>query len=182
MSNLQHAVGIALFIFILSLTTIITRYAVSPIETIPALPISILPPDSQQEPHPVSYKVKLVSIDFSSRKTYTTLALTKEFNRPAPDRAWVWTYFFSPDRPGVRWSSAPVEIQQPFAKGETATITATGSCDWCDDVRAPRTGYYARVNVSTQFRDAAHLREDQMKDDITTAMPVLVQAERRASR
>ena len=134
-------------------------------------------PGSQSIP----YKAQLISLDFEKQQSFTTLTIERNPSGPAPQSIWVWTYFFAPDDSSQRlWASKPVEIHEPFASSDRATITATAACEWCADQRAPRSGYYARVHISTQSSEAARLANEQTSRDIAGAVPVLVQRESQA--
>lgn len=126
----------------------------------------------------VPYKTRFISLDFEKQQSFTTLTIERKPSGPAPQSLWVWTYFFAPDDSSQRiWASRPVEIHEPFASSDRATITATASCEWCVDQRAPRSGYYARVHISTQSSEAARLANEPTSRDIASATPVLVQRE-----
>ncbi|MFL6229083.1 MAG: hypothetical protein ACJ741_09910 [Pyrinomonadaceae bacterium] len=120
--------------------------------------------------------VQLVSLDRENRRSYTRLSLWLRFYR-APERLWVRTYFFTPDDPARRvWSSAPVELRQPFADGSAMTLNVAADCEWCGNANAPRSGFFARVQVSTDSESSSLPEYDQFFD-IRTAAPVVVQFE-----
>jgi hypothetical protein len=177
----KHLAGIVLFMFIVSISVFIVRFVAAPLQIIPPVPLTAPLSNTESVSQPVSYKVPLISLDFINRESYTTLTLTREASGPKPKRLWVSTSFFVPELPGKSWSSAPIEIRGPFAGGDRISLTVTSACEWCGDPSAPRAGYYARVNVSTVSSDAAQ-RAGQTETDIKTAIPVLVQVERKASR
>jgi hypothetical protein len=80
-----------------------------------------------------------------------------------PDKVWVWAYFFAPtsEYADGSWSDSPIEIDNPFASGDTTIITAAGHFHWWDNSYTPKSGYYARVNVSAQSGEAAKVPSAQ---------------------
>ncbi|MDT7604691.1 MAG: hypothetical protein QOF61_2688, partial [Acidobacteriota bacterium] len=123
--------------------------------------------------------VQLVSLDRENRLSYTRLKLWVR-HYPAPERLWVKTYFFTPDDPSRRvWSSAPVELREPFFDGNAATVNVAATCDWCGNTDTPTGGFFARVQVSTDAEATSLPSYDQFFD-ITTAAPVVVHFEPRA--
>ena len=97
---------------------------------------------------------------------------------------WVAVSFFTADgaRAGA-WASEPVELKEPFASSDSATVTATLPCGWLAESSAIRSGYYARAHASTESANDALRQARQPNFDIATAVPVLVQnAEGRAGR
>lgn len=190
MNILKKLIGVTVFLAALCTALLVTRYydlssnpapktlssTTVPPPALDALPNSAPPQDS------VSYKVQLISIDLNSNKSYTTLTLKREPTHPAPEKLWVWTYFFTPDRPRQSWSSTPVELRQPFANGDNTTVNTIEVCHWCNDRRAPKAGYYAQVNISTRSSALAVLPDAQLNSDIAAAVPVLVQGDSQPSR
>jgi hypothetical protein len=202
MNILKKLAGVAAFVVALIVAILVTRYYAPRTDAPPAAPpppppvvsAPSLPPVEPMPPLPpkpalppsVSYKARLVSLDFTAGKTYTTVVLEREPGATeTPESVWVWTYFFDDaaargERPA--WSSDPVEIRQPFARGNRTTVTATAQCAWCADPQAPRSGYYARVNISSVSKDAARLSRERLNYDITGATPVEVQGADRKTR
>jgi hypothetical protein len=178
----KHVAGIALFILIVAVSVFIASIVAAPLQMIPPVQIKAtrLPPVNASTP--VNYKVQLVSLDFINRKSYTTLTLKRDAGSPAPDVLWVETSLFIPEHPYQSWWGQPIEIRQPFANGDQVSLTVTADCEWCADASAPRAGYYARVGVSTTSAEDATCRAAQVKADIKTALPVLVQVERKPRR
>jgi hypothetical protein len=179
--NMQkHIAGLALFIFIVISSVYILGIVAAPLRMIPPVPLNAPSPPSVTVWLPVSYRVHLVSLDFNTQTSYTTLTLKREGNNPAPDKLWVNTTFFVPEWPGERWSNGAVEIREPFANGRNeATPTVVAGFPWRDDASVLRAGYYAIVTVSTVSADDAARRAEQTAADIKTAAPVLVQVERK---
>ena len=124
---------------------------------------------------PVTFKTQLVTLDFAAKKAHVTLNLERDPARPAPERVWVWAYFFTPDAPGRYCAGDPVEVRQPFAAGGHASVNVEAPLPDCPAPRAPASTYYARVNVSAESAFAARLGEQRISYDITQATPVTVE-------
>ncbi|HWT01958.1 MAG TPA: hypothetical protein VN256_17045 [Pyrinomonadaceae bacterium] len=188
----KHWQGFIVFTAVLGLTVLIYDYLNWPPWKVhrTKAPVSA-PAPVADEPHSklsevprVSHTVRLVSLDFINGKSYTTLTLQRETGRPAPERLWVTTVFLTPESaPGRSWTTT-TEIRRPFGTGNRAgrtEITAEASCSWCAASGTPAAGYFARVYVWTE--DGAHLPPPEaFAADITTAVPVVVQAERETRR
>lgn len=168
----------------IALTKFYMRPAAAPRQTPTATVARQSPPETAPPETPVHIKARLVTLDFERRNSYTTLVLERDRQQPAPEKLWVRTYFFTPDSATTSklWTSDPVEIRQPFATGDKVTINAVAACFWCDDGGASMSGYYARVYLSTASPEAASVREEQLSYDITTAIPVVVEAAAKHSR
>ncbi|MDQ3754686.1 MAG: hypothetical protein M3371_08145 [Acidobacteriota bacterium] len=126
----------------------------------------------------IAHQVQLVTLDRENQRSHTKLTLMRDSRSPAPERVWVWTYFFTPNDMRT-WASEPTEVREPFRDGDRVSVTVNSVCRWCDDTGAPASGYYAGVHVSTKSEEAAVLRADQLSLDIVRAAPVVVQAEQR---
>ena len=124
---------------------------------------------------PVSFKTQLVTLDLANKKAHVTLALERDPSRPAPERVWVWAYFFTPDAPGRYCAGDPVEVRRPFASGNRASVVVDSSVADCPAPRAPSSTFYARINVSAESAFAARLVEQRISYDITQASPVTVE-------
>jgi hypothetical protein len=124
---------------------------------------------------PVTLKTQLVTLDFAAKKAHVTLNLERDPARPAPEKVWVWAYFFTPDAPGRYCSGEPVEVRQPFTSGSRASVTADFQLPDCPAPRTPTSTYYARANVSAESAFAARLGEQRISYDITQASPVTVE-------
>ncbi|MGH9942289.1 MAG: hypothetical protein ACRD9R_08025 [Pyrinomonadaceae bacterium] len=124
--------------------------------------------------------VQLITLDREAYRAYTKLTLTRDADGPpAPERVWVWTYFFTPDGRKT-WAAEPVEVRDPFRdNSHRATVTVSSACHWCDDVDTPAHGYYAGVRVSTVSKYAAALPNGSLDFDITRAAQVVVEGGRR---
>jgi hypothetical protein len=125
---------------------------------------------------PVSFKVRLASLDPAAGKGRVTLALERDPARPAPASVWVWAYFFSPDAPGRYCAGEPVEVRQPFASGAArAEARVELSARDCPAPRSPSSTYYMRVNLSAESAFAARLTEQRISYDVSQASPVVVE-------
>ena len=182
MNTLKNLAGVLTFLTVFGLSTAVTKYLHTPLHAavnvsrvVPSSPETFAP---QTAAGPAAYQVKLVSLDFEAQKSYTTLTLNRDLNQPAPESLWVRTYFFRPDGSRIAWSTDMVEFQRPFKNGNVVTLTAAAPCSWCDHSIVPNSGFYARVQISTQSVNDPLLHEKVVDDDITTAVPVLVQTER----
>jgi hypothetical protein len=179
----KHIAGLALFIFIVISSVYILGIVAAPLRMIPPVPLGMPFVRNVVVSQPVSHRVQLVSLDFNTETSYTTLALKREGNNPAPDKLWVNTSFFVPEAPGKLWSSGPVEILEPFVNGGSeVSLTVVSRFPWSSSANALRAGYYALVTVSTVSADDALRRAEQTDADIKTAAPVLVQVERKPGR
>lgn len=179
----KHVAGFALFSIILGSAVLINGYVNSPLARIPPVPVTApsLPPVIEAR-QTVNYEVRLVSLDLMNDKTYTTLLLRRQSGQSAPESLWVMTAFFAPDyAPDIVWSNV-AEIRRPFAAGDVTEISVTSSCVWCAAPNPPRAGYFARVYVSTENPGYAPYPSVPFDRDITTAIPVVVQAERKLHR
>ncbi|MBA3441158.1 MAG: hypothetical protein H0T92_14945 [Pyrinomonadaceae bacterium] len=185
MDVLTKLARVAVFLVTLGVAVAITNYYDLPSRTIIKVsePTSALIPAFNSSSESVPYKAQIISLDFEKQKCFTTLTIKREGSGPPPDRLWVWTYFFAPDdRSQKIWASDPVEIREPFVNGDKAIITATALCGWCAERGTPRTGYYARVQISTESSEASRLAEEQTNRGILGAVPVLVQSASRTTR
>lgn len=189
MNILRRLAGVLTFITALGLAIAVTGYINTPFNTakrVSKVGLSWLQPaslvsDDELLAQGISYQVKLVSLDFERRKSYTTLTLRKEADTPAPEKLWLQTYLFVLLDPQAGWASDPVEFDQPFKSGNTVTLTITAACHWCDQSSTPLDGYYARINLSTRSASDASRPRERIHDDLRTAIPVLVQNGRHSS-
>ena len=176
----KHLAGLAIFLVIFGGTVFIFNY-LTPF-TGKVVPLRPLPTKSAPTLK-FSYEVPYVSLDFINRKSYTTLALTNLAGVRVPAKLWVRTYFFAPDYDRrLVWSSEAVELQVALSIGGRHVVTSVASCDWCNTSTAPRAGYYARVVVSNRSAEDTYLPDSEINHEITTAAPVVVQAEQQLSR
>jgi hypothetical protein len=119
----------------------------------------------------------MVTLDRENSRGYTRINLSAYRGR-VPEKLWVRTYFFSPDDPTGRvWGGDAVEIDRPFNQHGSVNLTVAAPCSWCEDVDAPRGGYFARVHIS-DGREETPLPWGAQFRDIKTAVPVVVHAER----
>jgi len=180
----KHVAGFAIFSVILSSAILINNLLASSMPLLAPVQVNFPPPNppAPSVVHAVGSRVKLVSLDFINRQSYTALSLTREAGRPAPAKLWVTTLFFTPNNPSKRVWTSVAEIPGPFANGDTFEYVATASCEWCSYPDAPKAGYFARVYVTAGYADSSYPPDIDFDRDITTAIPVVVQAERKTPR
>jgi hypothetical protein len=180
----KHVTGMALFFVIFAGSVLAIRFLAAPISPIPSVSRTAQPSYfATGVRQPIDFEeAKYVSLDFNNRKSFTSLTIKSVDGQPVPGRVWVRTYFFTPysDRRPV-WAGEAMDIRLPIMKSGPTEIMAVASCDWCDDSTAPKTGYYARVVVSTISARDTYLHDDQIDRDTTTAIPVVVQTERKTN-
>ena len=105
----------------------------------------------------VSFDVQSVTLNYQTRQMEIRGTLRSK-GATRPDRVWIWAYYFAPSFsvPGS-WSDEPIEITNPFAGGDAVQITAQGHFHWWDNPDTPKSGYYARVNVSARSAEDARV-------------------------
>ncbi|HEX8177946.1 MAG TPA: hypothetical protein VF525_00240 [Pyrinomonadaceae bacterium] len=115
----------------------------------------------------------------NERRVYMKLTVGRgQVAEAAPERIWVWAYFFSPDAPGQVWAGNPVEVRAPFAHANHVLLNLTTDCAACvDDRKAIKYNLYARFNVSTESAAAARLPDSLLNYDLSGAAPVVVALE-----
>jgi len=183
MNSRKMLAGVAVFLLTLCTAIFGTHYLMTPAPGANANVVS-QPFSPGALAAQITHRVQLITLERESQRAYTKLTLQRDEGETAPARVWVWTYFFTPnDKARRSWSSDPIEVRDPFRDGSRrVTVTVNSSCHWCDDASAPAAGsgsssYYARVNVSTESKEAAALRDEQLNFDIINAAPVVVQGE-----
>lgn len=183
--------GLLVFVVVLVGAIALTRYYSSRPAPPPATPATPASPAStpsapsegaREGGAPVVFKPRSITLDFEAGKSHTTLALERDATRPAPEKLWVWTYFFSPEGERTYCAGEPVEVRRPFATGDSPTITATASAADCRAPSPALYALYARVNVSTESAFAARLSERQISYDTASATPVVLKNARREGR
>lgn len=122
----------------------------SPLTAPPVMPTAV--------PTEVEFEPRSISLDYGAREMIIRGTLRKAEGAPAPEKVWVWAYFTNPniDTRGS-WSDSPLEVRPRFGKDGTARITARGHFHWANNPDLPRSGYYARVSVSSISEDAARV-------------------------
>jgi hypothetical protein len=176
----KHVAGIALFFAIFASSVLAIRFLTAPISPIPSVSRTAPPFHfATNVRQPLDFvEAQYVSLDFINRKSFTSLTIKSVEGQPVPGRIWVRTYFFTPSSDGGRvWAGEAIEIHLPVLNSGGTEIMAVAPCSWCNNSDAPETGYYARVAVSTVSAEATYLHGRQIDRDITTATPVVVQAE-----
>jgi hypothetical protein len=175
---MKKLAGLLAFAVALAGAIVLTKYYSSPRPATPqpAPAAAIAPPASDARANaPVTFKTQLVTLDFAARKSHVTLNLERDPARPAPEKVWVWAYFFTPDALGRYCAGDPVEVRQPFAADSHASVNVEAPFKDCPAPRTPPSTYYARVNVSTESAFAARLGEQRISYDISQASPVTVE-------
>jgi hypothetical protein len=180
---MKKLAGLLAFAVALAAAIAVTKYYSTPTQpkqpqqpapaATPAAPAA--PTESAGVNVPVTLKTQLVTLDFANKKAHVTLSLERDPARPAPEKIWVWAYFFTPDAPGRYCAGEPVEVRQPFASGNHANLNVDSDLVDCPAPRATSLTYYARVNVSSESAFAARLGEPRISYDITQASPVTVE-------
>jgi len=128
----------------------------------------------------VDYDVRLVSLDFISGKSYTTLTLKLGPGQPVPEKLLVKTRFYVPGgAENQEWTSL-VGISRPSAAGDRVEVTVATDCDWCDRPGTPKAGYFADVYVMALYEGKT--LPGSFDAPVEAAVPVVVQAERKPRR
>jgi hypothetical protein len=180
---MKKLAGLLAFAFALAGAIFLTQYyssrkpapAPPPQPTAPAPTPDAAPNSSTGANVPVTFKTQLATLDFASRKAHVALNLERDPARRAPEKVWVWAYFFTPEASGRYCAGEPVEVSKPFAAGNRAPVNVEIKVADCPAPRAPSSTYYARVNVSSESAFAARLAEQRISYDITQASPVTVE-------
>jgi hypothetical protein len=181
----KHVAGFALFSVIVGCAIFINAFFTVPQKIVSSMHVSASPSQPPlEDSQPVNFAVRLVTVDFNTGMTYTTLAFKRQAGQPLPERLWVTTVFSSSEN--QEWEAiSTVEINQPFTNGNQAEITASRQCDFCSPfskastgeffARIPTEGYFARVYVSTTKPDKFNLRPHQFGKEIPNTVPVVIQ-------
>ena len=177
----KHLFGFAIFSFIVGCAILINHFLNIPDVRVPYAPLyqdeTAETKEESLETQITDFKVRLVSLDFINKQSYTALTIERQPGQTLPEKLSVTTVFFVPGYPQKVWTSR-TEIARPFVNGDRFQYVATGPCDWCLDSSAPKAGYFARVYVSSAY-DNSSLPPDALSDhDIRTGIPVIVQSER----
>lgn len=171
----KHIDGFAVFLIILTIAVCINEYLITPRWKAPRIRVAVpLPQETPGRQQPINFNVRQVSLDFIKGESHTTLTLKREAGQSVPEKLRVTTIFFSPEYPARGSWTSQTEIRRPFASGDQIEVTATGECEWCVPFDTPKSGYFARVYVSTEDDDNSHPPDGQFNRDITTAVPVVV--------
>jgi hypothetical protein len=123
----------------------------------------------------IAFDVESVTLNYKTRNMEIRGKLRNN-GTTKPEKVWVWAYFFAPNSEYASgsWSGSPIELNNPFASGNEANVTATGHFHWWDNSHTPKSGYYARVNTSTQSGDAAIVPTEQRNKTATGAYTVRI--------
>jgi hypothetical protein len=177
---MKKLAGLLAFAVALACAILITQYYSSSKKTPqppPDMPPVSAPPAPPAPPPsaaaPVTSKPQLITLDLASKKASVVLTLERDpASASAPERVWVWAYFFTQESPGRYCSGEPVEVKRPFDSGAHARVTVELPVSGCPAPRTASTTFYARVNVSTESAFAARLTEQRISYDISQASPV----------
>ena len=188
MNFLKKLIGVVVFVAALAGAVVLTKYYGRPEPTEVKTVTEVLPQADPKlstttpaAPSPVVFKPQQITLDFASKKSHTTLLLERDPSAPAPQKVWVWTYFFTA---GERKYCAgePVEVRWPSAESGSERVTVEARAASCAEPRDASTTFYARVNVSTESAFAARLSESKISYDLTSATPVVAQGRGRRAR
>jgi len=116
-----------------------------------------------------------VALDYRTSEMRITGKLVRDSGATGPGRVWIWAYFLNPsvDRRGS-WSDQPIEVTEPFANGDTATVRAVGRFHWATNSDLPRAGFYARVTASPASAEVAQVPPSSRVLDPAGAVKVRV--------
>ena len=168
---LAFAVALACAILITQYYTKKTAPPPTPPPAQPVAPVAPAAPPAGANA-PVVFKAQLATLDIAAKKASVSLSLERDPSAAAPERVWVWGYFFTQESPGKYCEGGPVEVKRPFDAGARARVTVELPVTNCPAPRTPSTTFYARFNVSTESSFAARLTEQRINYDITQASPV----------
>lgn len=202
MSFLKKLFGLAVFVAALAIAIGVTKFYsarqdrdenrnVSHSEDAPppppfpphVVPDAPPPPDAPERRAAFS-KAQLITLDREARKCHLTITIERDLESPAPERLWVWAYFFTPSARNAKasehWSIEPQEVRRPFADGDRVVKNLTADCAWLAAPGVPAEGFYARLKLSTASKEAARVRPEEMSFDAAGATPVVVESGKRA--
>jgi hypothetical protein len=118
----------------------------------------------------------MITLDFASKKSHTTVVLERDPSGAAPRKVWVWTYFFTAAGGERKYCAGePVEVRWPSPDSVRERVTVEAPATACAEPRDASATFYARVNVSAESAFAARLSEAKISYDLTSATPVVVQ-------
>lgn len=181
---MKKLAGLLAFAVALACAILLTKYyspsqkQVEPPPPPPAPVAATAPPAAPAGVH-VVFKPRLITLDAAAKRARVGLALERDPASPAPERVWVWAYFFTQDAPGRYCEGEPVEVKKPFDAGPRASVTVEIPVSGCPEPRTASTTFYARVNVSSESAFAARLTQQRISYDITQATPVVLQGTRK---
>jgi hypothetical protein len=174
MNPRKHIQGFAVFLIILSSAVFINEYLTQGWKVPKVRVLAPISKETTGRQQPFNFNVRQVSLDFINGKSHTTLTLKREAGQFAPEKLWVTTFFFSPEYPERGSWTSRREIRHPFADDDQVEVNATSDCESCVPFDTPKSGYFARVYVSTKDDDDSYPPDEQSSRDITTAVPVVV--------
>lgn len=174
MNTRKHVAGFAVFSIILGSAILINHYLNIPDALITPVLSQEEIPLRAKEPQLVIYRVRQVSLDYINKKSYTELSLFRQPHKPAPEKIWVTTTYFSPDTAHAEDWTTTTEIRQPFSRGNDDVIVATAQWDLPPALETPGAGYFARVHVFSESQGHFSRPDYQAESDIENAVPVVV--------
>lgn len=181
---MKKLAGLLAFAVALACAIVLTKYyspSQKQVEPPPAPPAVATPPAAPASgagAH-VVFKPGQITLDLAAKKASVGLTLESDPASPAPERVWVWAYFFTQDAPGRYCEGGPVEVKKPFATGSRVNVTPEFAVSGCPEPRTASTTFYARVNVSSESAFAARLTQQRISYDISQATPVVLQGTRK---
>ncbi|HUQ30818.1 MAG TPA: hypothetical protein VM095_01805 [Pyrinomonadaceae bacterium] len=171
----KHIDGFAVFLIILIIAVAINEYLTFP--NFKARSVRVAAPPSQPKPsrrQPVAFKVRQVSLDYINRKSYTELNLFHELDQPAPETVWVTTTYYSPDSARAEDWTVTTKIDHPFDKGNGEIFVAASDWDLPPLMSKPGAGYFARVDVSSEYQGRFYDPDYHYSSDPRNAVPVVI--------
>jgi hypothetical protein len=183
MNFLKKLAGILVFVAALAGAVVLTKYYGRPepvevrTDTPPPPGVNMNASAPPAAALPVVFKPQLITLDFASRKSHTTVVLERDPGGDEPQKVWVWTYFFTTEEGRERKYCAgePVEVRWPSADSTRERVTVEATAAACAAPRDASATFYARVNVSAESAFAARLSESKISYDLSSATPVVVQ-------
>jgi hypothetical protein len=175
MNARKHIAGFVIFSFILGSAILISNFLTIPDAVIPPVLSAEAPRMTiKRQQTPVTFRVRQVSLDYNSGKSYTELNLFRPLDQPAPDRVWVTTTFFSPDSTRAEDWSIITEIQRPFDNGNGEIYVAADHWELPPLMSRPGAGYFARVDVSSEYQGKFYDPDYHYSSDPRNAVPVVI--------
>ena len=175
MNARKHLAGFVVFSFILGSAILINYFL--------AIPDAVIPPVLGAEDNrvtikkhqtPITFRARQVSLDYNSGKSYTELNLFRPLDQPAPDKVWVTTSFYSPDSTRAeRWVIIS-EFRQPFDRGNGEVFVATERWNLPPLPGKPGAGYFAEIDVSSEYQGKSYAPDYHYSSDPMNAVPVVI--------
>lgn len=171
----KHVDGFAVFLIIFSSIVFIYEYLNFPNWKVSSVRVAAPPTQpATSKPQPIDFRVRQVSLDYINKKSYTELTLFRQPHKPAPEKIWVTTTYFSPDTARAEDWTTITEIRQPFSRGNGDVVVAAAEWDLPPALETPGAGYFARVHVSSEYQGHFSPPDYQSESAIENAVPVVV--------